>query len=71
MANTMLKSTAFAGQQLAVRPARSSAAARGRALPVAAAADRKLFFPGAASPEYLNDSLAGKSIGSIPACRPH
>ena len=59
MANTMLKSTSFAGQQLSARPARSSTAARGRALPVAAAADRKLVFPGAAAPAYLNESLAG------------
>ena len=69
MANTMLKSTSFVGQQISTRPARSCPAARGRALPVAATADRKLFFPGAAAPEYLNDTLAGKTRvqSSLPA----
>jgi len=58
MANTMLKTTAFVGQQLAAprptRPCASRASVR-----VAAAAQRPLFFPGAAPPEYLDDSLAG------------
>ena len=58
MANSMLKTTAFVGQQLAAprptRPCASRASVR-----VAAAADRPLFFPGAAPPEYLDDSLAG------------
>ena len=58
MANTMLKTTSFVGQQLAAprptRPCASRASVR-----VAAAAQRPLFFPGAAPPEYLDDSLAG------------
>ena len=62
MANTMLKTTAFVGQQLAAprptRPCASRASVR-----VAAAAQRPLFFPGAAPPEYLDDSLAG--LGSL------
>ena len=61
MANTMLKTSTFVVQQLAApRPTRPSASRA--AVRVSAAADRPLFFPGAAPPEYLDDSLAGEAL---------